>query len=250
MKHGAARAGYFDEIGDTVIISLGPSEDKKAVAHAIMEERKHIRRVLNKVSKVEGDRRVARLELLAGEDTIVTCRESGFVYKFDIMKDFFNGRLGTERRRVAGLAVPGETVLVPFAGVGPFAIPIAARGCRVIAIEKNADACRWLRYNARANGVEVDVINGDAYRMRSMISSPVDRMIIPTPYGMDDILETAARMVKKGGVLHIYTFKKKYQIEGLIAQYAGMGLAVELYRRCGNVAPGVSRWAFDLRKNA
>lgn len=53
---------------------------------------------------------------------------------------------------------------------------------------------------------------------------------------------------KKGGALHFYTFKKKHQIEGLIERYVTMGLGVELCRRCGNVAPAVSRWAFDLRK--
>ncbi len=237
-----------DYIGDAAVLLLAEDEDKNSAAGAILSRRRNVRIVLNKTSKVEGDRRVARLELLAGDDTVVTCRESGFTYKFDILKNFFNAHLDFERRRVAEQVVPGETVLVPFAGVGPFAIPVAARGCRVIAVEKNGDACRWLRYNAEANGVEVDVINGDAYRMRSMISSPVDRMIIPTPYGMDDILETAAGMVKKGGVLHFYTFKKKVQVEGLIEHYESMGLAVEYYRRCGNVASGVSRWAFDLRK--
>lgn len=237
-----------DYIGDAAIVSLGKDEDKNAAAGAMLSRRREVRIVLNKTSKVEGDRRVARLELLAGADTIVTCRESGFTYRFDIAKDFFNAHLDFERRRIAEQAMPGETVLVPFAGVGPFAIPTAARGCRVIAIEKNADACRWLRHNAEANGVEVGVINGDAYRMRSMLSCRFDRAVIPTPYGMDDILETAAGMVKSGGVLHFYTFKKKYQIEGLTGQYESMGLAVGHYRRCGNVAPGVNRWAFDLRK--
>lgn len=239
-----------DYIGDAAVLSLNGDEDRKEAAEDILSRRKEVRIVLNKTSKVEGDRRVARLELLAGEDTIVTCRESGFVYRFDIMKDFFNAHLEFERRRVAEQAKSGETVLVPFAGVGPFAIPIAARGCRVIAVEKNADACRWLRYNAKANRVEIDTINGDAYRMRSMISRPVDRIVIPTPYGMDDILETAIGMVNNGGTLHFYTFKKKHQIEGLIGQYEHMGLEVILNRRCGNVAPGVSRWVFDLRKES
>jgi tRNA (guanine37-N1)-methyltransferase len=54
-------------------------------------------------------------------------------------------------------------------------------------------------------------------------------------------------MVKKGGMVHFYTFKKRHQIEGLIEKYESLGLDVELFRKCGNVAPGVSRWAFDLR---
>ncbi len=141
-------------------------------------------------------------------------------------------------------------MLIPFAGVGPFVIPIAARGCRAIAVEMNGEACGWLASNARLNGVagNVDVIKADALTLPSLLKTAVDRAVVPAPYGMDDALEILAPAVKDGGTLHFYTFKKKHQIEGLIEQYESSGLAVELCRRCGNVAPAVSRWAFDLIK--
>lgn len=233
-----------------MIVSLVPGENKKAVADAILSERKSARRVLNKVSKVEGDRRVPAYEVIAGEDTIVTCREFGFVYRFDIARVFFNGRLGYERHRIAGLVAPGENVLIPFCGVGPYVVPIAARGCRVVAVDSNRDACAWLGENARANGVErsVDILHGDASRVRAMLRTAFDRAVIPAPYGMDGIVEALAPMVKNGGMLHFYTFKKKNQIESLMEQYKDTGLNIEHHRRCGNVAPGVSRWVFDLKK--
>jgi tRNA (guanine37-N1)-methyltransferase len=81
-----------------------------------------------------------------------------------------------------------------------------------------------------------------------MINRTFDRAVVPTPYGMDKILETIADAVRMGGVVHFYTFKKRQQIEGLSKKYMDMGLEVRLCRRCGNVAPGVSRWAFDLVK--
>jgi tRNA (guanine37-N1)-methyltransferase len=238
-------------IGDVALLSL-PAElgdYKKEIAEAIIARRKNIKTVLNKVSKIQGDLRVPRYEILLGNDTITTYREFGHIYRFDVTKVFFNGRLGTERRRISELVIPGETVLIPFGGVGPFAIPVAARGCRVMVIEMNANACRWLAYNARLNGVEdnIDIVNGDALALPCLLRSRVDRAIVPAPYGMDQVLEVIAPRVKVGGMLHIYTFKKKYQIEGLITQYENQGLNVERYRRCGNVAPGVSRWAFDLK---
>lgn len=56
--------------------------------------------------------------------------------------------------------------------------------------------------------------------------------------------------IKKGGHIHFYTFKTENQIPELIEKYRKMGgLKVEFYRRTGNVAPGVSRWVFDLIKN-
>lgn len=245
-----ARTGYRDEIGDTVIVSLPDEVDKRSIADAILRERKNVRRVLNKVSKVEGDHRVPEYEVIAGSGTVVTYKESGFIYRFDIAKTFFSARLGYERQRIAGLVAPGESVLIPFCGVGPFAIPIAARGCRVLAADVNRHACRWLAENARSNGVDgdIDILRASAALLPSLLHIAFDRAVIPTPYGMDDILGTLAPIVRDGGTLHFYTFRKKHQIEGLIGQYERMGLDVEHYRPCGNVAPGVSRWAFDLRK--
>jgi tRNA (guanine37-N1)-methyltransferase len=78
--------------------------------------------------------------------------------------------------------------------------------------------------------------------------SGFDRAIVPTPYGMDHFLERISKLVKKGGYIHFYTFKAESQIPKLIEDYEIMGLEVELYRRTGNVAPGISRWVFDLIK--
>jgi tRNA (guanine37-N1)-methyltransferase len=242
----------YEVIGDAAVISVPPGMEERqgSIAQAILSKHKKVHKVLKKTSMVVGESRVPRLELISGEDTVTCYREFGFRYRFDITKVFFNGRLGTERRRIAGLTAPGENVLIPFCGAGPFAIPIAAKGCRVVAVEKNADACRWLALNAGSNGVEkkVDIINGDAFMIRSMLRPVFDRAVIPAPYGRDDALEAILPAVKNGGTLHFYTFKKKNQIKGLIEGYEKMGLPVEGYRRCGNVAPGVSRWAFDLKK--
>jgi len=198
---------YYGIIGDVAIVSLphGLDEYKENVAEAILSKRKNVRVVLNRLTKAMGEERVPAYEVLKGGDTIATYREYGFTYRFDVAKVFFNGHLGYERHRIAESALPGETVLVPFAGVGPFAIPIAAKGCRVIAVEKNVEACRWMRLNARLNGVEgVDIINGDALSLPDMLRLEADRAVIPTPYGMDGILEKLAPMVKYGGMLHFY----------------------------------------------
>ena len=37
-------------------------------------------------------------------------------------------------------------------------------------------------------------------------------------------------------------------MEGLKKSYEDLGLEVLLCRRCGNVAPNVRRWAFDMQK--
>jgi len=128
---------------------------------------------------------------------------------------------------------------------------MAARGATVLAVEKNRDACKWLAENVRLNRVEgrTKIINADVFQILQILKMDFDRAVIPTPYGMDSVLEAVSSRVKKGGMVHFYTFKKRQQIEGLVQSYSDMGFEVEAFRRCGNVAPGVSRWAFDLKKN-
>lgn len=241
----------FDMIGDIAVLQLpGPLLPYAgAIANAIISRRKNIRSVARKVTKVEGDRRVAAYELIAGAGTETVHREYGFSYHLDIAEAFFTPRLGTERKRVTDWVEPGERVLVPFAGVGPFAIPAAAKGGTVVAIEMNPAAFRYLMMNADNNGVSerMVLLAGDAFN-RSLLLEPLfDRAIIPAPYGHDHILSILAPVVRKGGTIHFYTFKKKMEIAFLAEQYADSGLTIQEIRRCGNIAPGVNRWALTLR---
>ncbi len=244
--------GRFDVIGDIAVLSLPDTllPFSAAIARAITSRRKTIRAVVRKVSMVGGDSRIARFELLTGTGTETLHREYGFSYRLDIAQAFFAPRLASECRRVTDQVQPGERVLVPFAGVGPFAIPAAAKGGMVTAVEQNPAAFRYLAENVAANGVagRMALIMGDASDISLLPESQYDRAIIPAPYGQDRILGVLAPVVRDGGMIHFYTFKKRHEITALIKSYAARGLPVQAVRRCGNVAPGVSRWAFDLRK--
>jgi tRNA (guanine37-N1)-methyltransferase len=138
-------------------------------------------------------------------------------------------------------------VYVPFAGVGPYAIPAAARGAEVWAVEKNPDAFRWLGENIARNRVAENchIREGDALAT-STLPPAFDRLIIPAPYGMDSALGHLLPLLADGGMAHFYTFKTKEQVPGLIAAYEKAGLEVAYHSSCGNVAPGVSRFVFDL----
>jgi tRNA (guanine37-N1)-methyltransferase len=218
----------------------------------VLSSCKGVHTVLNKTSKLQGERRVAGFEILAGvPNTVTTHKEFGFRYRLDVAKVFFSSHLGYERMRVAAAVVPGEDVMLPFSGVGPFAVPLAARGANVLALEKSREACIYLAENARLNRVErmIAIVNADAFQMAKLLRKDFHRAVIPAPYGADGILETVLPLVKSKGCLHLYTFKKLHQIEPLKKSYEDMGLEVMQSRRCGNVAPGVSRWVFDLAKS-
>jgi tRNA (guanine37-N1)-methyltransferase len=95
-----------------------------------------------------------------------------------------------------------------------------------------------------------DIIRGDALFMSDLFSENeyFTRAIIPTAYGMDKALLKTAPLVKKGGIIHFYTFKTKEETNGLIRSFEREGLKTISFRRCGNIAPGVYRFVFDLVK--
>jgi len=223
----------FDIIGDVVIISIPPELDefKSEIAKTIVSKQGNIRTVLNKVAKLDGEGRIGGFEILFGNDTITLYKEFGFAYRLDLNEVFFNSRLGFERRRVTSQVSPFESVIIPFCGVGPFVVPVAASGARVTAIEKNAEACKWLAENIRLNGVEsnVSLISADVMDIVNIPDIGFDRAIVPAPYGMDAYLKSISTLVKKGGMVHFYTFKLESQIPGLIGKYERMGLGTVFY---------------------
>jgi tRNA (guanine37-N1)-methyltransferase len=243
--------GGYEVIGDIAVITI--PEDllsyRVDIATAVIRERKSVRTVLRRISKCEGDRRVASYEPLIGSGTRTIHRESGFAYLVDLSTSFYTSRLVGERQRITKLIQPEEIVLIPFAGIGSFAIPAAARGARIIAIEMNPDACNLLRDNAIRNHVEsrLIIISGDAMRADTMLTCLVDRVIIPTPYGLDDALFPISRVAKQGGLIHFYTFKNREQVEDLKVRFTDAGYEVTRVHRCGNVAPSVSRWVYDMK---
>lgn len=245
-------SGHFEVIGTIAVISLPPEilPYKIPIADAILALRKDVCTVLMKVHPVRSSARTAGYEILAGDTTVTEYREGGCRYRFDLARVFFSGRLAHERMRVAGLVRPGERILVPFCGVGPFAIPAAIRGASVVAVEQNPDAVFWFRENLRLNGVSDAVlpIEGDVQDTARLPGGLYERLIIPAPYGMDAVFTQLAPCVQDGGWVHWYTFKAENEIPALLAGFRDRGFVTEYYRPCGNVAPGISRWVFDLRK--
>ena len=241
---------HFEVIGNIAVISIPQelSAFKQTIAQEIISHRRNICTVLNKLAKVSGDTRTACYEILAGTTTITLHHEFGFAYRLDVSRVFFNPRLSYERRRVTNQTACGERVLVPFCGVGPFAIPAAARGAQVVAVEQNPDAYRWLEENISLNKVKKNItpIKGDAFDCGLLPHRQFDRVIIPAPYGRDRILEILAPLAVRGGIIHFYTFRTRNEIPALIEEYRQKGFDVTYYNACGNVAPGVSRWVFDL----
>lgn len=241
----------FEVIGDIAVISIPPEllPYRAEIADSLMKTRRSIRTVLRRISHRDGLHRVALYEPVTGSGTTTRYREFGFVYRVDLAQAFCSTRLAGERRRIAIQIRPGERVFIPYAGYGPFVIPAAAQGAEVVALEINPTACRLLAENLRTNHLEqsVLVIRGDAWKCR-IRPGTTDRAIIPSPYGSDRIPGPAAEAVRPGGWIHLYTLQPAREAEQVREELLNAGYRVARYHRCGNVAPGISRWVYDLQK--
>jgi len=61
--------------------------------------------------------------------------------------------LATEHQRIVQSLMCGDVLYDVFAGVGPFAIPAAKKGCHVYANDLNSESVHWLRQNLDVNKV-------------------------------------------------------------------------------------------------
>ena len=76
--------------------------------------------------------------------------------------------------------VAGMLVADLYAGGGTFSIPLAQKGADVIAIEYAGTSVRDLRRNADANGVDIDVVGGDAARELASLGR-LDAVVVDPP---------------------------------------------------------------------
>jgi tRNA (guanine37-N1)-methyltransferase len=242
----------FEVIGDIAIMHIPESLDaeKYLIAKVLVSNNKNIKTVLRKIRKINGSHRIAGFEILAGNSTATIHSENGCIYHLDIEKTYFSGKLYFERSRIANMVHDNEDILVLFCGVGPFLIPIARRrNVNITGLDNNSDACEYLKKNARVNGVETGIILGDANSLNNLFKKPFDRIVMPTPYGKDCFLNIAGDVLKPEGIVHFYTFKKDFEVQHFKRLLEEMGWKIEFFRDCGDVAPRVKRYVFDLRKN-
>jgi len=145
----------FEKIGHIAHMNLNNFvlDSKYLIGEVILEKNKpEIRTVVNKTEKVSDQFRVLPMEVIAGENnTIVTLDESGCQFSFDFSKVFWNSRLENEHMRLNALCKKDDILCDVFAGVGPFAIPVARKLAHVYANDLNPYCYEALLKNADLN---------------------------------------------------------------------------------------------------
>ncbi|PHQ39202.1 SAM-dependent methyltransferase [Halorubrum persicum] len=205
----ASILGYepsLERLGDIVIVDEDDDERAREIAEAVMASDVPCETVLNRASPIEGELRVRRWDVLAGNGTETVHREYGHEFLLDVAEVYFSPRLATERHRVIEQVGSDETVVDMFAGVGPYAVPMAARGADVVACDLNEHAIEYLRENAERNGVadRVTAIAGDVREIADDHAGSADRLVMNLPHSADEFLDAAVRLAGDDCVVHYY----------------------------------------------
>ncbi|VDD83475.1 unnamed protein product [Mesocestoides corti] len=157
----------FSLVGHVAHFNLKPAAlpYRRLIGQIALDKLANVRTVVNKAAKIDTDFRTFSLDLMAGEpDYLTEVKENNVTLKLDFSQVYWNSRLGTEHSRIidevktvlGGHRRESElaTVVVydVFAGVGPFAVPLArCPGCRVFANDLNPMAFKFLQENVRKN---------------------------------------------------------------------------------------------------
>jgi len=212
----------FDIIGSKeralAIVEI-PKEIKrreKVIANAIMKLHKNVKTVLEKSSPRRGVYRTRRMKIITGsKNTVVVHKENNCLIKIDPRKVYFSPREGTERLRVAQKVRKEETVMIFFAGAGPFACVIGklAKPEKIIGIEINPAAVRYFKENIKLNKLtNVAAIRGDVKKAAKEFYGQCDRVLMPLPESAVNYIEEAIHCLKSGGTCHLYCFSSESDI--------------------------------------
>lgn len=213
--------GSFDIIGNSAIIEI-PEElahKEKDIVDALIDLHPHVTTVFKKEGERDGVYRLRDLKLIHGDERETEHREHGYKIRLDVRKVYFSPREGTERQRITKQVKANETVMVMFAGAGPYAIAIAKHKPRVkkiYAIEINAEAYKYMVENIRINklGHKIVPILGNVEEEAEKYYGKCDRVLMPLPKGAYEYLRIAAKCLKKsGGIIHYYFWSSRDGIE-------------------------------------
>ncbi|MCI4368303.1 MAG: RsmD family RNA methyltransferase [Thermoplasmata archaeon] len=199
----------YQRLGRVLLLRLPPSLLRHhALIGEAWREALGVETVLVRTGPVGGEFRRPTVERVAGGPTETEVQENSVRYRFDAARIMFAKGNGDERRRISSLVRPGETVVDLFAGIGYFTLPIAVRSRaeRVIAVEANPVAFRYLEENVERNHVRSRVTTylGDN-RSAPLPTGIADRVVLGyLPSSLPWLARALELLKPAGGWLHVH----------------------------------------------
>jgi tRNA (guanine37-N1)-methyltransferase len=168
LPDGVVPPVSFEVAGDLAHFNLRDDclPFKELIGQVVRDKNPRIRTVVNKTGQIQTQFRTFPLEVIAGEPNFnVEVSESGCRFQFDFSRVYWNSRLGSEHAKFVDLLGKNDILYDMFAGVGPFAVPAAKKGCVVLANDLNPASYEALLANRRLNKVrdnQLTAFNMDA----------------------------------------------------------------------------------------
>ncbi len=207
----------YQSLGDICVIKLdkGLERYKKSVGNAILGLLPQFKAVCVQ-GKISGEYRRPEIELIAGIlPKEITIHENGCTFRLNPQAIMYSQGNHQEKKRMIATVKDSEIIVDMFAGIGYFTVPIAKnhKNSTVYAIEKNPESFKYLLENIRANYLSnVIPILSDAGKARV---PQADRVIMGLIPSCKAFVKTAARLTKKGAVIHYHGLareKKEYAL--------------------------------------
>jgi tRNA (guanine37-N1)-methyltransferase len=216
-------------------------------ASRILASRPSLHTVVYVKGEVSGEYRTRELHILAGRPTTRTqVTEHGHRFTVDLAGAYFSARLSTERQRILAQVRDDEMILDMFAGVGPFAVTLAARANFVVASDLNPQAIELMMENITQNRTKnVLPVLADARRLSSLMPWKFDRIVMNLPLAGTEFLPEAFRLCKSDGIIHFYSLVSfEGEQSAVIEELGGTVLSERVVR---SYSPGQWHSVYDVR---
>lgn len=197
----------YEWIGDIVVLNVEKGRQEEVV-EAFKSSVHNPKSIVNKTSPISGVTRVADYNLLYGDNTKTVSREYGYEYKLDISCTYFTPRLAEERQRVVSKVQKDSNTFDMFAGVGPYSIPCADLGGKVVATDINSSSIEFLNKNSHINNVQDSIRSyaRDVRKVKDEFLDWADIVIMNLPHTSDEYIASATDICKDGGKIFYYCF--------------------------------------------
>ena len=248
----------FHMVGHVALLQISSELQPYAnfIGNATLEYNRRIKSVAIKIGPTIGELRKPSFRLVAGEiDTVTLHTECGVIFRLDPLRLTFSQGNKAERIRIPSIIRPQEIVVDMFACVGQFALHIAkrSRASKVIAIEMNPEAYRYLLENIAINKLEQKMfpVFGDCRKVHPI--RVANRVIMGYLHNTTSFLPYALETLScDGGFIHMHMALEKddamhyIDIISRICKEEGYHSQVDV-RKVKRYSPRLEHNVFDVK---
>lgn len=276
-EHAYGLPSKWEALGDLIVIPLDAFANEAWVEALGAATKAQTNQLWASVAQALGGSRLARqdqisddelrsprIKMLAGESTWVEFSDYGVHFGFDASKVMFSSGNVTERHRMGGIDMKGETVVDAYAGAGYYTLPMLVRSqaVRVHACEMNPASIEGLKWAASKNGVgaRLTVHEGDNQTTMPGLAGVADRCHLGLLPSSEAVWQHALACLKpSGGWLHIHMNVEKEKVQAWsdetvhtlkqFAQDSGRNWSIEAkhIERVKSYSPGVLHVVLDVQ---